>query len=91
MEERINVYVDQDDVLANFAKQHQIDLLTNQAIQYPQAVYGFFDKLKPLPNALESRRELEYMGFDVWILTRPAVYNKLCYTEKRVWMEQHLG
>ena len=91
MEERINVYVDQDDVLANFAKQHQIDLLANPAIQYPQAVYGFFANLKPLPNALESMRELEYMCFDVWILTRPSVYNTLCYTEKRVWIEQHLG
>jgi len=91
MEERISVYVDMDDVLADFADQHHIDLQTNPAIQYPQAVYGFFTNLRPLPNALESMRELERLGFDVWILTRPSVPNPLCYTEKRVWIERCLG
>ena len=26
-----------------------------------------------------------------YILTAPSVHNPLCYTEKRVWVEQHLG
>jgi 5'-nucleotidase len=28
---------------------------------------------------------------DVHILTAPSIYNPLCYTEKRLWVEDHLG
>ena len=85
------IYVDMDDTLCDFAGQAYLDLKANPAIRYPQAVYGFFTKLRPIKNAIESMKELEQLGFDVWILTRPSVLNPLCYTEKRVWVEQHLG
>lgn len=84
-------YVDMDDTLCDFAGQAYIDVKLNPAIRYPQATYGFFTKLKPLPDAIESMHELVAMGHDVWILTRPSVLNPLCYTEKRVWVENHLG
>lgn len=84
-------YVDMDDTLCDFAGQAYLDLKANPSIRYPQATYGFFTKLRPLPNAIESMNEMVDMGLDVWILTRPSVLNPLCYTEKRVWVEQHLG
>lgn len=84
-------YVDMDDTLCDFAGQAQIDIMLNPSIRYPQATYGFFTKLKPLPDAIESMHELVAMGHDVWILTRPSVLNPMCYTEKRVWVENHLG
>lgn len=84
-------YVDMDDTLCDFFGQAYLDKKANPSIAYPQATYGFFTKLKPLPNAIESMKEMVHMGLDVWILTRPSVLNPLCYTEKRVWVEQHLG
>ena len=85
------IYVDMDDTLCDFAGQAYLDLKANPSIRYPQATYGFFTKLRPLPNAIESMHELVAMGYDVWILTRPSVLNPMCYTEKRVWVEKHLG
>lgn len=88
---KITFYVDMDDTLCDFAGQANIDITLNPAIRYPQATYGFFTKLKPLPDAIESMHELVAMGHDVWILSRPSVLNPMCYTEKRVWVENHLG
>ena len=31
------------------------------------------------------------MGEDVWILTRPSINNPLCYTDKFIWVREHLG
>ena len=87
----ITIYVDMDDTLCDFVGQSERDRLANPAIRFPQATYGFFRKLKPLPNAIDSVHELEKMGYDVWILTRPSVLNPMCYTDKRVWVEEHLG
>ena len=59
-------------------------------LHYPQSRYGFFTSLEPLPGALEAYRSLE-AHYEVYILTAPSYHNPLCYTEKRVWVEQHLG
>tara|TARA_R110000823_G_scaffold296080_3_gene416111 strand:+ start:46965 stop:47261 length:297 start_codon:yes stop_codon:yes gene_type:complete len=34
---------------------------------------------------------LEHAGYDVWLLSRPSFKNPLCYTEKRLWVENNLG
>jgi len=80
-----------DDILCDFTGQAKLDLKTNPDIKYPQSQHGFFRKLKPLPNAIESMHELEEIGFDVWILTRPSIMNPLCYTDKFLWVREHLG
>ena len=59
-------------------------------LPYPQSKPGFFASLKPLPGAIEAYKKLENY-FEVYILTAPSYRNPLCYTEKRVWVEQHLG
>jgi len=84
-------YVDMDDTLCDFAGQAYLDLLANPEIRWPQSQHGFFTKLKPLPNAIESLKELDAMGEDVWILTRPSILNPLCYTDKFLWVREHLG
>lgn len=84
-------YVDMDDTLCDFAGEAYLDLLENPAIRYPQSQHGFFTKLRPLPNAIESMKELVALGEDVWILTRPSVMNPLCYTDKFLWIREHLG
>lgn len=84
-------FVDMDDTLCDFAGQAYLDLRANPAIRYPQATYGFFRKLRPIKGAIEAMHEMEAMGLNPHILTRPSVLNPMCYTEKRVWVEEHLG
>ena len=84
------VYVDMDDTICEFTKHKNEHLAKNPAIQFPQAVYKFFETIPPIENAIESVLKLNEI-YDVWILTRPSVLNPLCYTEKRVWIEKYLG
>ena len=86
------VYFDMDGVLCQFRKKHKEEIERNPAIKFPQATYGFFESLEPhdymcaLYKALHKNEH-----FDVHILTAPSYLNPLCYTEKRVWVEKHLG
>lgn len=84
-------YVDMDETLCDFMGQSYLDLKAEPDIRWPQSQHGFFTKLKPLPNAIESMNELVAMGENVWILTRPSILNPLCYTDKFLWVREHLG
>lgn len=84
------VMIDMDDTLCDFTGAAWEALKKNPAIKFPQSQYGFFTNLKPIEGAISTFQLLnEY--YDVWILTRPSYLNPLCYTEKRVWVENHLG
>ncbi len=84
------VYVDMDGVLCNFAKSYMNKINKNPKNQYPHAECDFFRKLEPIQDAIESIKDMN-LKYDVWILTRPSIKNPLCYTEKRLWVEDHLG
>lgn len=90
MERKPRIYVDMDDTLCICFSEMKRMLQENPKIGYPQATYGFFTNLKPKTGAIEGFKFL-YEHFDVWILSRPSYRNPLCYTEKRVWVENHLG
>jgi len=79
-----------DGVLANFKLSYDNDILSNPTQPYPQSQYGFFLNLKPIEGAIESVNMLK-TKFDVWILTRPSIYNLSCYTEKAQWVRNNLG
>lgn len=79
-----------DDVLCDFSSAHKKALLKDPEIIYPQNKYGYWQKLKPLKNAIETVAYLK-QHFDVYILSSPSIYNPFCYAEKRVWVEEHLG
>lgn len=86
------VFLDMDDVLCDFKSAHQKALIDNPDIKYPQSQYGFFTNLKPLEGAIEAAKALESSAqYRPYILTAPSIKNPLCYTEKRVWVEKHLG
>ncbi len=81
-----------DDVLCDFTGARLKALEANPAIQYPQSQYDFFRKLNPIQDAISSINYLlQQPEFEVYILTAPSVHNPLCYTEKRLWVEDHLG
>ena len=84
------VYVDLDEVLCDFVGRFNQEVAKNPAIQFPQATYGFWENLEPLPWGVDGVQLLS-KKYDTYILTRPSVLNAWCYTGKRVWIEKHLG
>ena len=88
----IIVYVDMDDVLCHYTESYNAALETNPKIQYPQSQFDFYRKLKPINGGIQAVNYLDSLeAFDVYFLTAPSVFNPLCYTEKRLWIEDHFG
>ena len=86
------LYVDMDGVLCDFERALRKDIAIKPEIAYPQSQYGFFRKLQPIEHALESMESLlGFRNLDMYILTAPSIHNPLCYSEKREWVETHLG
>lgn len=86
------IYVDMDDVLCDYSESYDAAVKLNPAIKYPQSQYGFFRNLNPIENGIEAIRYLQSQElFEIYILTAPSVRNPLCYIEKRLWVEDHLG
>jgi len=88
MNKKETMYVDMDDTICNFTKAYS--KMKSPECFYPQSTYGFFRNLEPMEDAIESYKILEKY-FDLWILTKPSIHNPLCYSEKREWVETHLG
>jgi len=81
-----------DDVLCDFMGAHQESITKKPEIIYPQSQYGFWRNLEPIKGSIEAVNYLNSVEiFDVYILTSPSVLNPLCYTEKRLWVEDYLG
>ncbi len=85
------VFVDLDDVVFDYKGAWLRAIEANPKIQYPQAIYKFYENLEPLPNAIESIHFLDKIGYEVFLATRQSAKNPLCYTEKAVSVEKHLG
>lgn len=86
------VYIDMDDTLCDLQTAVKTAKHRNPKMPFPQAEYGFFANLEPLPFAKEAVTRLSSSEkYEPWILTAPSLINPLCYTEKRVWVESHLG
>ena len=84
------IYVDMDGVLCNFNKAYKHALYSNPIQPFPQSQWGFFLKLEEIPGAIEAFKKLQEK-YDVYILTRPSIWNLNCYTEKAAWVLNHLG
>ena len=90
MSDKKRVFIDMDDTLCHFSRRFAEKIKERPEIAYPQSQYGFFANLEPIQGAIEAYKTLE-QHYDVFILTAPSYINPLCYTEKRVWVEKHLG
>ena len=84
------LYIDMDGVLCNFIGAFDKDLEANPKLKYPQSKYGFFLKLEPILDSIESFNILKE-HYDVWILTRPSFRNVTSLTEKAQWVWDYLG
>lgn len=86
------VFIDLDDTLCAYSLAHRAALERRPEVPYPQSLPGFFAGLEPISGAIEAVEALLASPcYDPYILTAPSVLNPLCYTEKRLWVEQHLG
>ena len=86
------VYIDMDDTLCDFTWSHSFHTMKNPEVKYPQSQWGFFSSLYPLEGAIEAVNALlDSKEYSPHILTAPSIKNPLCYTEKRVWVGNHLG
>ncbi len=84
------IHIDMDDTICHFKKHFFKCRNTHPSFIYPQSRPGFFAELEPIDGAKEAIAKLQE-HFDVWILTRPSVLNPHCYTDKRLWLEEHYG
>ncbi len=86
------IYIDMDNTLCDFAGHYREVKRQRPELLYPHSLPGFFTDLSPLPGAVEAFAHLSALpATEVYILTAPSVLNPHCYTEKRLWVANHLG
>ena len=86
------IYIDMDDTLCDFVGHYHKIKTQFPELAYPQSLPGFFLDLEPLLGAIEAFDNLSRApNTEVFILTAPSVLNPHSYTEKRLWIEAHLG
>ena len=86
------LYVDMDNVLVNF--QTGIDRTPADVLQkyddHYDDVPGIFALMDPMPQAIESYRELAGL-FDTYILSTAPWDNPTAWSDKLLWIKRHLG
>jgi len=88
----IILYIDMDDTLCDFKGAFDRCRLKNPNFKFPQSTQSFFLDLEPISGAVDTFTWLNNQPeLDVYILTAPSIKNPNCYTEKRLWIEKHLG
>jgi 5'-nucleotidase len=86
------IYIDLDDTICDYSNAHKLALKLNPEVLFPQSQSGFFRGLLPIKGSIELMKELLASElYDPFILTAPSTLNPLCYTEKRLWVEDYLG
>jgi len=86
------IYIDIDDTLADWSGAMEKAKKLVPSMPFPQAEYGFYAGLIPIEGGVEVVEWLfDSDSFEPYILTAPSIMNPMSYTEKRVWIEKHLG
>ncbi len=82
------IFVDMDDVIADFFKSaanNPYKLVDEVKMWDPD----FFINLEPTDGSQHAIRTLQYMGYDIWVLTQPLSGHAECYYDKALWINKH--
>jgi 5'-nucleotidase len=87
------IYVDMDGVLVDF--QSGVDRLTKEEYEKYDGHFddcpGIFSRMDPLPNAIESFKQLANdERFDVYILSTASWNNCTAWSDKLLWVQKYL-
>jgi|SRR5690554_1150660 len=86
------VYVDMDHVLCDYNAGFMAHQAKYPDLEFPQSQPGLYQNLEPMPGAIQVYSWLSRQPeLAVFILTSPSIRNPHCYSEKRIWVEKHLG
>jgi 5'(3')-deoxyribonucleotidase len=86
------LYIDMDNVLVDFESGMAAcdPVLLKQYEGHPDEIPGIFGLMQPMPGAVEAFQELASI-FDTYIASTAPWSNVQAWTEKRIWVEAHLG
>lgn len=84
------IYIDMDGVLCDLEKSHKLYLERDPSQPYPQSNFEFWHELDPIPHSIESFFKLE-QEYNLYILSKPSIYNLMSYTGKAAWIKKNLG
>jgi hypothetical protein len=81
------VFVDMDGVLVDFDGYMKEHGLTGHETKTKEGAYR---DMKPIEGAIEAVYELERLGYEVWIATKPPTGQAHAYGEKAEWIFKYL-
>lgn len=86
------IYVDMDFVLCDYASGFAEHQQRFPELRFPQSQPGLYLNLKPIQGAIDVYCWLtQQPELKMFILTSPSLKNPHSYSEKRLWVEHHLG
>lgn len=92
VDDKAIIYVDMDHVLCDYDDGFIRHQEKYPDLEFPQSQPGLYIGLKPMPEAIETYEWLDsHPRTLLYILTAPSIRNSHCYSEKRDWVERHLG
>ena len=56
-----------------------------------QSAPHFFLNLKPIDGALECLKELDSLGYIIFIVSSPSVNSDTCHSDKAKWLTENMG
>jgi 5'(3')-deoxyribonucleotidase len=94
------LFIDMDGVLCDFIKK-ATELLGDHIapegtperkmqLDECQSIPHFYRELEPMPGAIEAFHKLSE-HYDIYLLSAPSWDNVDSYTDKRIWVQKHLG
>lgn len=88
----MRIFVDMDDTIVDFKRGFLRAREAHPDVEWPHSVPGFFLDLEPIEGAIDSVEWLyTHPRAELHILTSPSLRNPHSYTEKRLWVAEHLG